>query len=76
MEPTSLRDVLAAFFLAVSLFAASLIPFFLFVEVEHLAPRFVRELPATAREAYATTAVSAAALLMLLAPADAPEAIR
>jgi hypothetical protein len=66
MEPTSLRDVFAAFFVATSLFAASLIPFFLLVDLEHLAPRFVRELPGTVREVSREAAVSAAALLMLL----------
>ncbi|MGW2937626.1 hypothetical protein ACWDA7_38775 [Streptomyces sp. NPDC001156] len=65
----------AAVFLAVSLYAASLVPFFLLIEAEHLAPRPVRELPATARAVTRDAALSAAVLLMLLTPA-APEASR
>lgn len=70
----SLNDVLAVVCLAVSLFAASLIPFFLLVEVEHLVPRFVRELPDTVREASREAALTTAALLLLLTAA--PEATR
>lgn len=62
----SLDDVLASVCLAVSLFAASLIPFFLLVEVEHLVPRCVRDLPGTASEMSRDAAVTAAALLLLL----------
>lgn len=42
------------------------VPFFLLVDAEHLTPRFVRELPATAREQAASAALSAAVLLLLL----------
>jgi hypothetical protein len=66
MDHTSLSDAFAAFFLAVSLFAASLIPFFLLVDLEHLAPRFVRELPGAVREKSSNAALTTAALLMLL----------
>jgi hypothetical protein len=56
----------AAVFFALMLFGSSLVPFFLLVDAEHLTPRFVRELPATAREATASAALSAAVLLLLL----------
>lgn len=59
---TTAPEVVACLFLAVGLFAGSLIPFFLLVEAEHLTPRCVRQLP-----------VTTAALLMLLTatPGDA-----
>ncbi|MFF7880939.1 hypothetical protein ACH40F_08330 [Streptomyces sp. NPDC020794] len=64
---TSAADVVACLLLAVSVFSASLIPFFLLVDAEHAAPRFVREPRVVARELKADAAWSAAALLVLLA---------
>jgi hypothetical protein len=64
---TSAADVIACLLLAIGLFASSLIPFFLLVEAEHLAPRFVREPRVVARELKADAAWSVAALLVLLA---------
>lgn len=63
---TSGADVAACVSLAISLFAGSLIPFFLLVDVEHLVPRVVRELPGAAREQARQAALSAAALLLIL----------
>jgi len=69
----SAREVVACIFLAVGLFGASLIPFFLLVDVEHLTPRVVRNLPATARQAAQAAALNTAVLFLLL---TTPEAVR
>jgi hypothetical protein len=63
---TTGAEVAACVFLAVGLFAGSLIPFFLLVDAEHLMPRVVREAPAQARAAAERAALSAAALLLIL----------
>jgi Flp pilus assembly protein protease CpaA len=63
---TTASDVVAAVLLAVALFGASLIPFFLFVEADRLTLAWVRELPAKASEMRRDAALSAAALLLLL----------
>ena len=49
---------------------AACVPFFLLVDLEHLAPRVVREAPATARAAAEHAALTAAVVLLLL---SAPE---
>lgn len=54
--------------LAVSLFAGSLVPFFLLVDVDRLMPRIVRDLPDVVRPLARDAAVSLAALCMLLDP--------
>lgn len=74
MCQTTAREVAACIFLGVGLFGASLVPFFLLVEVENLTPRFVRELPAAARQVAQATALNTSALLMLLTVS--PEAVR
>ncbi|MFJ9037411.1 hypothetical protein ACIRF8_12590 [Streptomyces sp. NPDC102406] len=61
----------AAVCLAASAYAASLVPFFLLVDAEHLMPRALREAPATARAAAERAALTAAALLLLTAPTGA-----
>jgi predicted PurR-regulated permease PerM len=71
---TSARDVYACVCLAISLFSAPLVPFFLLVDLDHLAPRAVRELPGHSREMTRNAALAAVVLLMLLSPA--PEATR
>jgi hypothetical protein len=63
---TSASDVVAAVFLAVALFAGSLVPWLLLVNAEHLLPRAVRELPAKATEMRRDAALSGAALLLIL----------
>ena len=63
---TSGSDVAACVSLAIGLFSASLIPFFLLINAEHLVPRVVRESPAAARAAAERAALSAAALLLIL----------
>lgn len=73
---TSTNDVIACVLVSTVLFGASLVPFFLLVEAEHLLPRVVRELPSTAESAVRSVALNGAALLMLLTPAAAPEATR
>jgi hypothetical protein len=65
-DQTSTADVVACVLLAIALFGASLVPFFVFVEAERLAPAWVRELPAMASEMRRDAALSAAALLLLL----------
>jgi hypothetical protein len=60
---SSADDVFACLLLAVGVFSASLVPFFLLVNSDHLTPKCLRQAPLTA-----------AALLMLLAPT--PEATR
>jgi Flp pilus assembly protein protease CpaA len=62
----SSTDVLACVLLAISLFAASLVPWLLLVNAEHLTPAWMRELPAKASELRRDAALSAAALLLLL----------
>ncbi|MET7436601.1 hypothetical protein ACFYQQ_00935 [Streptomyces sp. NPDC005496] len=62
----SARDVTAAVFLAVGLFGASLVPFFLLVNAEHLLPRAVRQAPAAGRAFAERAALTAAALLLIL----------
>lgn len=69
----SAQEWAAAFLLAVALFSASLVPFLLLVDADHLAPRWVREAPAAARSAAREAALSAAVLLLLL---STPEATR
>ncbi|MEV3857788.1 hypothetical protein AB0J38_26115 [Streptomyces sp. NPDC050095] len=56
----------AAICLAVSAYAASLVPFFLLVDAEHLLPRSVRTAPAAARAAVERAALTVAALLLIL----------
>ncbi|MGW6481267.1 hypothetical protein ACWGDS_25800 [Streptomyces sp. NPDC055059] len=56
----------AAICLSVSAYAASLVPFLLLVDAEHLTPRVVREAPASARAAVERAALTTAALLLLL----------
>lgn len=63
---TTAVEVVACVFLAVGIYSASLVPFFLLVEVEHLTPRCVRELPAVVRPLLRDAAVSATALLLIL----------
>lgn len=63
---TTASDVVAAVLLAIAVFGASLVPFFLFVEAEHLTPAWVRDLPAKASEMRRDAALSAAALLLIL----------
>lgn len=62
----SATDVTACISLAIGIFAASLIPFFLLVDADHLLPRAVRELPSATRETARQAALSAAALLLIL----------
>jgi hypothetical protein len=69
----SAQDWAAAFLLAVSLFAGSLVPFLLLVDADHLTPRWLRGVPAMARRSAREAALTAAALLLLL---SAPEATR
>lgn len=67
---TTTRDIAACISVAICLFGASLVPFFLLVGAEHLVPRPVRQAPAAARAAADRAALSAAALLLILtAPA-------
>jgi hypothetical protein len=56
----------AAICLATSAYAASLVPFFLLVDAEHLVPHAVREAPETARAAAERAALTATALLLIL----------
>lgn len=63
---TTGAEVAACIFLAVGIFGTSLIPFFLLVDVEHLVPRVVRELPAAVCGMARGAAVSVAALLLIL----------
>lgn len=63
---TTARDVIACTSLAIGVFSASLIPFFLLLNAEHLLPRAMRELPAAARETARRAALSGAALLLIL----------
>lgn len=66
----SAGDVAACFFLAVALFAGSLIPFFLLVDAEYLLPRVVREAPESVRQFSRDAAVSAAAFLLFFNTAE------
>jgi hypothetical protein len=59
--------------LAIGIYAASLIPFLLLVDAEHLTPRWLREAPDAARTAARQSALATAVLLMIL---TAPEATR
>jgi len=63
---TSTSDVAACVSLAVGLFGASLVPFFLLVDAEHLVPRAVRELPAAAWALVRDVCLDTAALVLLL----------
>lgn len=62
----SAADVIACVSASIALFSASLIPWLLLVEAEHLLPRVVRELPAAARDTARSAALSGAALLLIL----------
>jgi hypothetical protein len=64
---TTGAEVAACIFLATGIFATSLVPFFLLVDADRLAPRVVRDLPATARRAARTAVLTTAGLLLLLA---------
>ncbi|MFH9072743.1 hypothetical protein [Streptomyces alboflavus] len=66
MIDESPSEIAAAICLAVSVFAASLVPWLLLVNAECLVPAWLRATPAAAREAYARAALSAAALLLIL----------
>jgi hypothetical protein len=61
-------EVAACIFLAVGVFGASLVPWLLLVDAEHLTPRFVRELPTTCHKAACTALLNAAVLLLLATP--------
>jgi hypothetical protein len=68
-------DVIVCVALAVALFSASLIPWLLLVNAEHLCPRRVRELPATVRKSAFQVALSGLALLFICtAPSEASRA--
>jgi hypothetical protein len=62
----SAQEWTAAFLLAVSLFAGSLVPFLLLVDADHLTPRWLRNAPAASGRAIREAALTAAALLLLL----------
>jgi hypothetical protein len=64
----SAADVIACVSASIALFSASLIPWLLLVEAEHLTPRCVRELPAAARETARNAALSGLALLLICTP--------
>lgn len=66
----STTDVIACVSASIALFSASLIPWLLLVEAEHLVPRRVRELPATARETGRRVALTVAAFLLICTPSN------
>ncbi|WP_055696544.1 hypothetical protein [Streptomyces silaceus] len=82
-DQTTTHDVLACVSLAVGVFGASLVPFLLLVDAEHLTPRWLRE--STVLERAALTAANAVdrarlaavkALLLLLRLSTTKGAVR
>jgi hypothetical protein len=70
----SRHDVITAIVGAALLFAVTFPPALLWARADHLAPRWVRDLPATSRAAAVSTVLTATALLFLLTSAPASEA--
>ncbi|MFD5697512.1 hypothetical protein [Streptomyces lasiicapitis] len=66
----SASDIAAAICLAISAFAASLVPWLWWVNAEHLLPAWVRATPAAIRAAVEQAPLTFAATLLLL---SAPE---
>jgi hypothetical protein len=70
----SRHDVITAIVGAVVLFAVTFPPALLWAASKHLAPRWVRDLPATSRAAAVNAVLTAAAVFFLLTSAPASEA--